>query len=231
MATNSIYIQAKNFSQPIEIHKRWADWDLHASAVLTEIEWDLSVSPNVLREFGAFFHVKFDFIHFVVRPSGCVAPTDCTLAFVDFLWLMRHDHGDGATMAGGFEGFVRHLNPKVRPEQSGTRRFELGTGTGVLVILSREGCFIVEEGNGKPSTASQYLWIFYARIPVTFYTNGSDCECLAQGSIRQRNAHSLSDALELCWEISTRSLMCAGLSKPSTFLLFVRSSRNSDLVL
>ena len=30
---------------------------------------------------------------------------------------MRHDHGDGATMAGGFEGFVRHLDRKV--EQKG----------------------------------------------------------------------------------------------------------------
>lgn len=72
---------------------------------------------------------------------------------------MRHDHGDGATMAGGFEGFVRHLNRKVRLEQSGTKRFELGTGTGVLVVLSREGYFIVEEGNGKSLTASQYLCI------------------------------------------------------------------------
>lgn len=41
-------------------------------------------------------------------------------------------------MTGGFEGFVRHLNRNVRPEQSGTKRVELGTGTGVLVILSSE---------------------------------------------------------------------------------------------
>lgn len=86
------------------------DRDLQASASGTGIERILSISPNVLGELGAFFDVELDFVHFVVPPSSCVAPTDCTLAFVDFLWLTRHDHSDFATMAGRFERFVRHFN-------------------------------------------------------------------------------------------------------------------------
>lgn len=90
--------------------------DLHASAICTGIERLLFIPPNVLVEFGAFFDVEFDFVNFVVTPSGGVASTDCALAFVDFLWLTRHDHGYGAAMAGGFEGFVRHFDKlsKVR---------------------------------------------------------------------------------------------------------------------
>ena len=40
---------------------------------------------------------------------------------------MRHDHGNGATMAGGFERGICHVVRKVKLEQSGTRRLKLGT--------------------------------------------------------------------------------------------------------
>jgi len=68
---------------------------------------------------------------------------------------MRHDHGDGATMAGGFEGFVCHLNPGVKWNRKG----QSGTGTGALMISSKEvsedesyaicGKNEGEEGRGK----------------------------------------------------------------------------------
>jgi hypothetical protein len=73
--------------------------DLHASATLTEVERFLLVPPNVLRDLGALLHLDLEFVHLIVSPSGRVTPTDCTLAFVDFFWQARHDHGDGATMA------------------------------------------------------------------------------------------------------------------------------------
>ena len=92
--------------------------DLHASAIRAGIERFLFIPPNVLVEFGAFFDVEFHFVHFVVTPSGGVAPTDCALAFVDFLWLTRHDHGDGAAMAGGFEGFVRHFDKLLKGQST-----------------------------------------------------------------------------------------------------------------
>lgn len=151
MATNSIYVQVRIFSQPIEFYKWWADRDLHASAILTEIEWLLFIPPNVLREFGAFCHLESDFINFVVSPSSCVAPTDCTLTFVDFLWLTRHDHGDGTTVAGGSERFVRHLDRKIKVEQIGLSWAQIRGFKWFLRRSNRrrELCCVREEWGGR----------------------------------------------------------------------------------
>lgn len=67
--------------------------------------------------------------------------------------MMRHDHGDGAAMAGGFQAFVRHLNRKVIPKQELNKYIRVGYwDSGLLAILSESVKQSKERDDAVPST-------------------------------------------------------------------------------
>jgi len=75
----------------------------HASTLVTKIEGDLCVTPDVLARCRAVLDVDLDFGWFVVSPSCGIATADGALAFVDKVWPSRDGDRDCATVACPFD--------------------------------------------------------------------------------------------------------------------------------
>lgn len=85
--------------------------DLHATAVIAEVERQVSIAPDIL--LGHCVRLRFDlyFVGMVVAPSGAVASTNRALAYVDILGESGNCDCDGAAMAAGADRGVcrRHV--------------------------------------------------------------------------------------------------------------------------
>jgi hypothetical protein len=80
--------------------------NLHATAVIAEIEGYFSVAPDILFGYCVGLCFDFDFVGMVVAPSGAVASTYRALAYVDVLGETRDSDCDGAAVAAGGDGSV-----------------------------------------------------------------------------------------------------------------------------
>src|ERR1700678_3426390 len=85
--------------------------DLHATAVIAEVERQISIAPDIL--LGHCVRLRFDlyFVGMVVAPSGAVASTNRALAYVDVLGESGNCDCDGAAVAAGADRGVcrRHV--------------------------------------------------------------------------------------------------------------------------
>ena len=75
--------------------------DLHATAIIAEVERQVSIAPDIL--LGHCVRLRFDLylVRMVVAPSGTVASTDRTLAYVDVRGKSGNCDCDGAAVAAG----------------------------------------------------------------------------------------------------------------------------------
>jgi hypothetical protein len=81
--------------------------DSHATAVIAEVERQVSIAPDIL--LGHCVRLRFDlyFVGMVVAPSGAVASTNRALAYVDILGESGNCDCDGAAVAAGADRGVR----------------------------------------------------------------------------------------------------------------------------
>ena len=85
--------------------------DLHTTAVIAEVERQVSIAPDIL--LGHCIRLRFDlyFVGMVVAPSSAVASTNRALAYVDILRESGNGDCDGATVAAGADRGIcrRHV--------------------------------------------------------------------------------------------------------------------------
>ena len=90
--------------------------DLHTTAVIAEVERQVSIAPDIL--LGRCVRLRFDlyFVGMVVAPSRAVAPTNRALAYIDVLGESGNCDCDGTAVAGGTDGGVwrRHVVSSVQ---------------------------------------------------------------------------------------------------------------------
>jgi hypothetical protein len=82
--------------------------DLHATAVIAEVERQVSIAPDIL--LGHCVRLRFDlyFVGMVVAPSGAVASTNRALAYVNVLGESGNCDCNGAAVAAGaYRGVCR----------------------------------------------------------------------------------------------------------------------------
>lgn len=87
--------------------------DLHAAAVIAEVERQVSIAPDILPHHCVWLRLDRHLVATVVAPGGAVASAERALAYVDVLGEPGHCDGDGAAVAGGPDRGVcrRHAVP------------------------------------------------------------------------------------------------------------------------
>lgn len=75
--------------------------DLHATAVITEVERHVAIAPDILLDNCVRLRFDFYFVGMVVAPSGAVASTNRALAYVDVLGKSGNCDCDSAAVAAG----------------------------------------------------------------------------------------------------------------------------------
>ena len=88
-----------NISPSIERSRKLLD--LHATAVIAEVERQASIAPDILPRHCLRLCFDLYFVGMVVAPSGAVASTDRALAYVDVFGESGNCDCDGAAVAGG----------------------------------------------------------------------------------------------------------------------------------
>jgi hypothetical protein len=78
--------------------------DLHAPAVVAEVESQVSIAPDILLGRGVGLRFDLYFVRVVVAPSSAVAPAKRALADVDVLGEPGDGDCDGAAVAAGADG-------------------------------------------------------------------------------------------------------------------------------
>jgi hypothetical protein len=91
------------------VGQKWLD--LHAAAVIAEVERQVSVAPDVLLGYCVGLCLDLYFVGMVVTPCGAVASTNRALAYVDVLGESGNCDCDGAAVAAGADRGVcrRHV--------------------------------------------------------------------------------------------------------------------------
>jgi hypothetical protein len=106
-ATNSIY-RAQHQSS---IDRGKNCFDLHAAAVVAEVERQLSVAPDILLGHCVWLRFNLYLVGTVVAPSSAVASTNRALAYIDILGESGSCDCDVAAMAAGADRGIcrRHV--------------------------------------------------------------------------------------------------------------------------
>ena len=92
--------------------------NLHATAVIAEVERQVSIPPDILLGHCIWLRLDLHFVGMVVAPSGAVTSTDRALANIDVLGESRNCGSDGAAVAAGADQGLCRCHAVLRFVQS-----------------------------------------------------------------------------------------------------------------